>query len=282
MARLRFGYNTNGFPHHRLEDALRLIADLGYDGVALTLDVHHLDPLRSSSAEVDAVAGLIGRLGLEPVVETGARFVLDPRRKHEPSLLTPDPAGRKRRVEFLVRCSRIASDLGARVVSLWAGRPPDEGVRAELDARLVEGLREVSEVASGLGLSLALEPEPGMLVETLVDYDRVRSLVDRRNFGLCLDIGHLYSTGETPVSPRVLEFAPQILNVHIQDSPRGRHEHLMFGDGEVDVLDALEGFRSVGYTRLLCVELSRHGHEAPDAAARALRVLREAEARCNG
>ena len=41
---LRFGYGTNGFANHRLADALAVIADLGYDGVALTLDHDHLDP----------------------------------------------------------------------------------------------------------------------------------------------------------------------------------------------------------------------------------------------
>ena len=41
---LRFAYNTNGAANHRLDDALALIADAGYDGVAVTLDIHHLDP----------------------------------------------------------------------------------------------------------------------------------------------------------------------------------------------------------------------------------------------
>ena len=39
-----FGYNTNGFAHHRLEDTLRILADLGYGGVALTLDYTVLNP----------------------------------------------------------------------------------------------------------------------------------------------------------------------------------------------------------------------------------------------
>ena len=42
---MRFAFNTNGAANHRLTDALDLIADSGYQGVALTLDHHHLDPL---------------------------------------------------------------------------------------------------------------------------------------------------------------------------------------------------------------------------------------------
>ena len=49
---MRLGYNTNGFAHHRLEDALEIIAATGYRGVALTPDVHHLPPFESSPAAI--------------------------------------------------------------------------------------------------------------------------------------------------------------------------------------------------------------------------------------
>jgi L-ribulose-5-phosphate 3-epimerase len=257
---LRYGYNTNGFPHHRL-----------------TLDVHHLDPFRATPREVEAVAAGLRRHRLEPAIETGARFVLDPRRKHEPNLLSPDPQGRARRLDFLRRCVRIGADLGARVVSLWAGRPPAGEERSALEGRLAEGVGRVCDEAAGLGLSVALEPEPGMLVETLAEYRKIRKAIGRPNLGLCLDLGHLYCTGETPVAPFVREFGGEILTAHVEDAPRGAHEHRMFGEGEVDLPEALTGFREIGYRGLLNVELSRHGHEAPSAARRAIDALREAE-----
>src|SRR5207237_1289772 len=116
-------YNTNGFAFHRLEDAARILSSLGYDGVALTPDVHHLAPFRASPSDVPAFRRLLDQLRLSALVETGARFVLDPARKHRPSLLD-DPADAARRLDYLKRCVDLAAALGAPVVSTWSGSGP--------------------------------------------------------------------------------------------------------------------------------------------------------------
>ena len=109
----RLGYNTNGLAHHRPIDALHLLADLGYEGVALTPDVGPLDPYELSPGTVRALRAVADELGLSLAIETGARFVLDPRRKHRPTLLEDTADARERRIDFLVRSLELAAELGA-------------------------------------------------------------------------------------------------------------------------------------------------------------------------
>ena len=63
------GYNTNGFAHHRLTDALRLLADIGYQSVAITLDHHALNPSCDHSGGTRWGLPLM-RAGFESAIES--------------------------------------------------------------------------------------------------------------------------------------------------------------------------------------------------------------------
>jgi hypothetical protein len=158
---LRYAYNTNGAANHRLEDAVAIIADADYDGIALTLDIHHVDPMAEGwIARAEALAKDLAARRLGCVIETGARYLLDPRRKHEPTLLTPTPEGRARRVDFLNRAVDIGAILGAEAVSFWAGVPLPGVDRGEAGQWLKAGVAQVLEHAERRGVVAALEPEP--------------------------------------------------------------------------------------------------------------------------
>ncbi|WP_377267180.1 sugar phosphate isomerase/epimerase family protein [Peterkaempfera sp. SMS 1(5)a] len=270
---LRYGFGTNGFANHRLEDALAVIAELGYQGVALTLDHQHLDPYAHHVAtRVAALARRLDRLGLDVVVETGARYLLDPRRKHEPTLLSAD--GRDRRVGFLRRAVDIGAGLGAQAVSFWSGVGP-AGLPPETAwERLVDGCAQVVEAAESAGVVLGFEPEPGMLVEDLAGYRRLcADLGDPAVFGLTLDIGHCRCLEPHPVAECVRLGADRLVNVQIDDMRRGTHEHLEFGQGEIDFPPVLAALADIGYDGLVAVELPRHSHDAPGVARRSLDFL---------
>ncbi len=64
-----------------------------------------------------------------------------------------------------------------------------------------------------------------------------------------------------------------MVNVHIEDMRSGVHEHLQFGEGEIDFPPVLAALQETGYQNGLYVELSRHSHVAPTAAEHAYKFL---------
>jgi sugar phosphate isomerase/epimerase len=270
-----WGYNTNGFAHHRLEDALSILADLGYGSVALTLDYHALDPYAPDFADqLGRVRTILQQRGLRCVIETGARFLLDPWHKHQPTLVSPEAEQRERRLDFLCRAVDIARELGADAVSFWSGTPTAEATPNVLLDRLVEGCRWLCAYAGERHVALAFEPEPGMFIDTMLGFAELAERVDHPAFGLTLDIGHLHCQGETPIADHLMRWRGLLRNVHIEDMRRGVHEHLMFGEGEIEFGPVLQTLHAIGYVGGVHGELSRHSHNAVRTARRALAFLR--------
>lgn len=277
--RLRYAYNTNGCANHRLEDAVAFIADSGYNGVALTLDIHHLDPFAEGwERAADRLGGELARRGLGLVVETGARFLLDPRQKHEPTLLSPSPEGRARRIDFLSRAMTVCRICGGEIVSFWAGVPRPGVAPEDAMAWLQDGLGRLALEADRQEVEIALEPEPGMLVETVDDYAGLAASLGTHAPRLALDTGHCLVTGERDPEVAVREFASRLGTVAIEDMKRGAHLHLPFGTGDMNVPATLCALREVGFRRLVCVELSRESPRAHEAIPEAIAYLRAAEA----
>jgi len=269
-----FGYNTSGFAHNRLEDALEILAELGYQSVALTLDYHVLNPFEPNlDSRLRAVRDLLGKLKLRSVIETGARFLLDPRRKHQPTLISTRPEGRQRRLDFLCLAVDIAADLGAGAVSFWSGAADHEAPAGELMDRLVEGCQRLSDHAARRGVRLAFEPEPGMFIDTMSRFAELHERIKHPQFGLTIDVGHLHCQGETPIADHLRRWSPLLWNIHIEDMRRGVHEHLMFGEGEIDFGPVLRTLDDIGYAGGVHVELSRHSHDAVETARRAIAFL---------
>jgi sugar phosphate isomerase/epimerase len=266
------GYNTNGLTHHDLFDAVELLAAIGYRGVAITIDHNALSPRGSeTSGQLVRLRALLERHGMHSVMETGARFLLDPSRKHEPTLLS---SARRRRIDFYHHAIDCAAELQSDCASLWSGALHEAMPRAEALDRLVEGLHEVAEYAATQGVTLGFEPEPGMLIDSMAALAEIWPRIATPNLRVTLDVGHLQCQGETPIEPVVRRWGSRLANVHIEDMRVGMHEHLMFGDGQIDFPPVLRALADVGYDGGVYVELSRHSHEGPAAARRAFEFLK--------
>ncbi|WP_205710931.1 sugar phosphate isomerase/epimerase [Isoptericola sp. BMS4] len=277
------GYGTNGFGDHPLPDALDVLDALGYGAVALTLGFPHLDPFDAGTdSRVARLARRLGRMrdgaGAAVVVETGTRFTLDPWTKHAPTLVDAE-AGR--RMRYLERAVDVAATLDARCVSFFSGVLPAGDRPAEGWARLRDRLPLLLDHAREQGVRLSLEPEPGMLVETVADALRLRDDLgaDGAELGLTVDVGHCLVVEPEGVVGALRAAGPHLANVQLDDMPSTHHEHRPFGEGEIDLPLVLATLADVGYTGVAAVELPRHSHDAPALARRSLAALHDAWAR---
>lgn len=273
---LRLGYGTNGFADHRLSEAFDVIASLGFEGVGLTLDHHHLDPFGDDlPARCAEVRRALEQRGLSVVVETGGRYVLDPVRKHEPTLVCED--GRSRRVDLLARAIRVAGDLGAPVVSFWSGVLPTGTPARKGTERLVASLEHLVPLAEAADVRLALEPEPGHHVSVV---DEALDVLDRlghpEGLALTVDVGHVICNEPRGLGDTLRHVGARLANVQLDDMLPGVHEHLELGDGDVDMVEVVQTLLDLDYQGLAAVELPRHSHAAPAVARRSALALQAA------
>ncbi|MCE6998714.1 EboA domain-containing protein [Saccharothrix sp. S26] len=249
------GYGTNGFADHRLDDALSIIAGLGYTAVEVTLD-HHLDPFAVDiGARTGRLAARLSALGLRAVVEAGSRHLRE---------------DREGRVDFLVRAKWIAADLGAGCVSFrsGAGSAADREQVKSVLATALDG---------GPDVPLALEPEPGMAVARLDEALRLcAELGHPEPLGVTVDVGHCVAVEWQDAAACLRRAGGLLRNVHLDDMLPGVHEHLEFGEGRLDLPDTLAALTGIGYTGVAAVELPRHSRAAPVVASRAFESLRTA------
>ncbi|UCD80811.1 MAG: sugar phosphate isomerase/epimerase [Desulfobacterales bacterium] len=271
---LRLGYNTNGFNCHSLESALDIISDLGYRGVAITLDNYVLNPRDPDlDRKLAHTKATLKKKALACVVETGARFLLNPRRKHEPTLISADAAGRQTRLSFLKSALDIAARLDAEALSFWSGTRHDDAAEADAWEWLLAGCRELLDYSAQYGIPLAFEPEPGMFIENLSQYQNLKQRLDHHLWGLTLDLGHAYLTEDRGPAACIRQFKDDIKNIHAEDMRKGAHEHLQFGEGEMDFIEVFKALEDISYTGLVNVELSRHSRNAVKAAEHAFQFL---------
>ncbi len=261
---MRLGYSTNSLTDHSWPTALELMAEAGYQSVALTIDHHTLNPFQNSyRGEVVRLKRLLESLKLKLVVETGARFLLNRAAKHEPTLVTADDEAAEVRIGFLKKAIDLASETGADCVSLWSGILRDAIPRKQAITRLAKRLEPVIEYANQHDVELGFEPEPGMLIATFADFIELEEVLGANRLGLTIDIGHIQCIEADSMASCLAKWGGRAVNFHIEDMRVGIHEHLPFGEGSIDFGPVFEWFKQSSYAGGVHVELGRHGHQGP-------------------
>jgi sugar phosphate isomerase/epimerase len=163
------------------------------------------------------------------------------------------------RIRHTVACVELAAEFGAKTVSLQPGGPTigTTITRAIAGRRFAEGLRAVLPVARKLGIILAVEPEPGLFIETAAEYLDFKNefFADEPLVRMNCDIGHLFCVSEDPATV-IRKMPSEIVHVHLEDIGSNRvHQHLTPGKGVINFREIFEALKDIGYDGWVTVEL---------------------------
>ena len=277
-------FSTNAYTKFALTDACDRIAAAGYKGVEILADAPHAYPETYSDHEAKRLKERLASLGLAPVAVNANTAMgyfkpLPTSLTFEPSLISPTEVHREDRIALYRHAIALANKLGAPVVTITGGRPGDIAALGYtvdppdvLRERLLEGLEHVIRAADLAGVDLALEPEPGMLIETTAQVKSILDEVDHPRLGANVDIGHAWCAGDDPAeSIRIL--GPRVKHLHLEDIKDRRHYHLIPGLGEIDFASVRRALDEIGYAGAAAVELYTYADEPDRAAQESFRAL---------
>jgi sugar phosphate isomerase/epimerase len=250
--------------------ALKAIKDHGYEGVELSLDNVHLDPMKALSGRMAAIRSYAADIGLPIVCVAAGNPDLLGAEPFEPSLMHPDLSGRKSRIALIKKCLAVAAALGSPMLTINSGKRRPEVGRSQATDYLYQGLREA--LAEAGDVRLAMEPEPGFFVGTTVEAISTIKEIDDSRYCLTLDIGHVFC-GEPDCYGAVRRALPHARHVHIEDIKDGIHYHEIPGEGDIDFTRILEMIEGSGYRDYVSVELHNHEDRWEDALTVSRRYL---------
>ena len=268
---MKLAFSTNAYLNFSFADAVTRLAKIGYAGVEIMADVPHAWPAYMLPEHKQAIRKALAdnKLAISNVNSFMMHAINDPRQKYwHPSWIEPDRHYRQIRIDHTKRALTLAKELGAPCITTEPGGPVEPGQSWKSALQLfVEMLKPVAEHAEKEGVLLLVEPEPGLLIETVDQFLEFMQHVQSPAVGMNFDIGHAYCVKDDPATsiPRCARF---IRHFHLEDIAATRvHQHLVPREGAIDFAAALKAIHAMNYQGWITIELYPYIAD-PDVAAR--------------
>jgi sugar phosphate isomerase/epimerase len=251
-----------------IDDALRLAATVGYDGVEIapfTLAASAADIPPEERERIRALAADLGLeiIGLHWLLVTPAGLYMN----------HPDAAIRERTVDCLRSLAHLCADLGGdRMVigspnqrNILEGQPPEQAWELAKDTFL-----QVLEDASSRDVTLCIEPLAPVetnFINTVAEGLRLMREIDHPNFRVHLDVKAMASEA-TPIGDIIRSARGCVGHLHVNDANRNGP-----GWGDTDYGPIVKALRDIGYDDYASVEVFDFSHGAEKIARSSLEFL---------
>ena len=270
---MKFAFSSNAFRKYSLLETIKILADLGYEGIEIMADTPHAFPPDLTNLDIDSIRGALERYNLA-VSNINAFMLHAIGDTWRPSWIERDLSQRRKRINHTGNCIDLAAKLGVSTISTEPGGPLLENMTYDEGNTIFrQGLLEIKEQARETGVRVLIEPEPDLLIENSSQFVEFFKGLDADIFGLNFDIGHFFCVNEDPAE-LVAELQDYIYHFHLEDIAASRkHHHLMPGEGAIDLPGVLKAIKGINYQGFVTVELYPYEDRPVDAARKALAYI---------
>lgn len=274
---LRLACSTNTFRRQTLEEAITILNGIGYRGVQLMADVPHTYLPGMTKANRRGAIQRLRELGtVVSNVNASALFACGD--TYHPTWIEDDKEQRKLRVEHTLDAIAVAAEFGAGTVGIQPGGPMIGAAlsRTRAGDRFAEGIVEVLPAIKERGLTLCIDPEPGLFIQSAAEYVEFKQRYFKNDDAVRMScgVGHLFCVGEDPADV-IRRMPDQICHIHLEDVGKNRvHEHLVPGTGSIDFAAVMQALKDVRFGGWMTVELYPYEDRAPEVARAAYEHLR--------
>ncbi|MBI2333936.1 MAG: sugar phosphate isomerase/epimerase [Chloroflexi bacterium] len=221
---IKLSYSTFGLTNLDFIHSIEVVDKAGYPGIELSFHRDQFNPFNITDDYLAAIKKRLETLEVKPACVSTASHFFTPQRPHEPSLMSPDLAGRKRRIDLVKRGIHVARKLGVNLVTFGSGFIRDEHVsNPSVNPRelLVDSVHQcLKELHDDEDITLLIEPEPGMYIETLEQGMSLVNEINASRFQLHLDLNHNYCSEQNYLET-LGKAAPHAKFLHVSDSQEG-------------------------------------------------------------
>jgi sugar phosphate isomerase/epimerase len=221
---IKLSYSTFGLTNLSFLDAIDVVDKAGYPGIELSFHRDQFNPFKITDDDIANVKRKLQSVKVKAACVATASHFFTPSRPHEPSLMSPDLAGRKRRISLVKRGIEVARKLGISLVTFGSGFIRNEHVlnpSANPNELLVDSIQRcLQTIRDDEDITLLIEPEPGMFIETIEQGMRLVDEVNSPRFRLHLDLCHMYCSEQDYIAA-LGKAAPYTRYLHVSDAQEG-------------------------------------------------------------
>jgi protein FrlC len=247
-------------PAYPLEETIKRLARIGYDGIEIGAAAPHAFPAYLSKERRRELKQVLADNNIEvsamlPAPGGGPGF----------NVASPLAEERRAAIEQYKQVGELCADLGGKTLLYVAGWQIFGTSRQQAFAWSRDALAEIAPVVAGFGVTAAVEPTPtdSNLIETYDDAIELMEAVGAPNVKLMFDTIHVLYRNEVPTD-YVYRMAKHLHYVHLAELNR-----LAPGQGRCDWVGLIAALKEIGYDGYLSMEIGFNRRDVePDLVAR--------------